>query len=88
MKNPSESEGLIQALGRYFDHDSAWKFLAERIAGALASHADCIAGPLDEKALRKSLQAQTFDRLSPRPSPIHLHGDGRVVQKLRHALGL
>lgn len=88
LTNPSTSEGALQALGLYFEFTSAWSWLGERMAGTLASHAACILWPLDAQALRDSLQAQNFDPQDPRPSPVHLHGDGRVVRKLRHALGL
>lgn len=90
LKNPSKNESALQALSLYFDFTSGsgWSWLAERMAGTLASHAACIIGPLDAQGLRESLQAQTFDPKDSRPSPVHLHGDGRVVRKFRSALGL
>lgn len=88
LTNPSTSKGALQALGRYFEFTSAWSWLAESIAGTLASHVGCTIERLEAQALMKSLQAQTFDPQDPRPSPVHLHGDGRVVRKFRRALGL
>ncbi len=78
----------------YFQHPSAWQWLAARIRRRITrgshSKTDGRQRTWRYGELREAFQAQHFPPcgLGSRPARVYLHGNGRVARRLRSALGI